>query len=106
MATSADVVGEAYGTVSDSLEFKTQRIKASFSNMATGLFEVVSGPLADAADGAADALASITQGFNENGVAGVADALMGLFENAAQQIMAFDWGGAADKIVAGITEFI
>lgn len=106
MATSADVVGEAYSTVSDSLEFKTQRIKTSFSNMATGLFEVVSGPLADAADGAADALASITQGFNENGVAGVADALMGLFENAAQQIMAFDWGGAADKIVAGITEFI
>lgn len=106
MATSADVVGEAYGTVSDSLEFKTQRIKASFSNMATGLFEVVSGPLADAADAAADALASITQGFNENGVAGVADALMGLFENAAQQIMAFDWGGTADKIVAGITEFI
>ena len=106
MATSADVVGEAYGTVSDSLEFKTQRIKTSFSNMATGLFEVVSGPLADAADAAADAFASITQGFNENGVAGVADALMGLFENAAQQIMAFDWGGAADKIVAGITEFI
>lgn len=106
MATSADVVGEAYGTVSDSLEFKTQRIKTSFSNMATGLFEVVSGPLADAADGAADALASITQGFNENGVAGVADALMGMFENAAQQITAFDWGGAADKIVAGITDFI
>ena len=106
MATSADVVGEAYGTVSDSLEFKTQRIKTSFSNMATGLFEVVSGPLADAADGAADALASITQGFNENGVAGVADALLGLFENAAQQIMAFDWGGTSDKIVAGITDFI
>lgn len=106
MATGADVVGDAYATVSDSLEFKTQRIKTSFSNMATGLFEVVSGPLADAADGAADALASITQGFNENGVAGVADALMGMFENAAQQIMAFDWEGTADKIVAGITDFI
>lgn len=106
MATGADVVGDAYATVSDSLEFKTQRIKTSFSNMATGLFEVVSGPLADAADGAADALGAITQGFNENGVAGVADALMGLFENAAQQIMAFDWGGTADKIVAGITDFI
>lgn len=106
MATGADVVGDAYATVSDSLEFKTQRIKTSFSNMATSLFEVVSGPLADAADGAADALASITQGFNENGVAGVADALMGMFENAAQQIMAFDWEGTADKIVAGITDFI
>lgn len=106
MATSADVVGDAYSTVSDSLEFKTQRIKASFSNMATGLFEVVSGPLADAADGAADALASITQGFNENGVSGVADALLGIFENAAQQITAFDWSGTADKIVSGITGFI
>lgn len=106
MATSADVVGDAYSTVSDSLEFKTQRIKTSFSNMATGLFEVVSGPLADAADGAADALASITQGFNENGVSGVADALLGIFENAAQQITAFDWNGTADKIVSGITGFI
>ena len=106
MATSADVVGDAYSTVSDSLEFKTQRIKTSFSNMATGLFEVVSGPLADAADGAADALASITQGFNENGVSGVADALLGIFENAAQQITAFDWSGTADKIVSGITGFI
>ena len=74
--------------------------------MATGLFEVVSGPLADAADGAADALASITQGFNENGVSGVADALLGIFENAAQQITAFDWNGTADKIVSGITGFI
>ena len=106
MATGADVVGDAYATVSDSLEFKTQRIKTSFSNMATGLFEVVSGPLADAADGAADALGAITQGFNENGLSGVADALMGMFENAAQQIMAFDWEGTADKIVAGITDFI
>lgn len=106
MATSADVVGDAYSTVSDSLEFKTQRIKTSFSNMATGLFEVVSGPLADAADIAADALASITQGFNENGVSGVADALLGIFENAAQQITAFDWSGTADKIVSGITGFI
>jgi len=106
MATSADVVGDAYSTVSDSLEFKTQRIKTAFSNMATGLFEVVSGPLADAADGAADALASITQGFNENGVSGVADALLGIFENAAQQITAFDWNGTADKIVSGITGFI
>ncbi len=106
MATSADIVGDAYSTVSDSLEFKTQRIKTSFSNMATGLFEVVSGPLADAADGAADALASITQGFNENGVSGVADALLGIFENAAQQITAFDWSGTADKIVSGITGFI
>lgn len=106
MATSADVVGDAYSTVSDSLEFKTQRIKTSFSNMATGLFEVVSGPLADAADSAADALASITQGFNENGVSGVVDALLGIFENAAQQITAFDWSGTADKIVSGITGFI
>ena len=106
MATGADVVGDAYATVSDSLEFKTQRIKTSFSNMATGLFEVVSGPLADAADGAADALGAITQGFNENGLSGVADALMGMFEQAAEKIIAFDWEGVADKIIAGITGFI
>ena len=106
MATSADVVGEAYETVSDSLEFKTQKIKTSFSNMATSIFQVASGPLADAADVAAKALGAITDGFNKDGAKGVANALLKIAEDAAAKISAFDWDGVADKIVSGITNFI
>lgn len=106
MSTDADVVGDAYAKVSDTLEFKTQQIKTSISNIATSLFSMASGPLADAADAAANALSTIQTAFNENDLAGVADAMMGMFEKAADTIINFDWEGTADKIVEGITNFI
>ena len=106
MSTEADVVGDAFATVSDTLEFKTQRIQTSFSNMATSLYQTAAGPLADAAESAADAIGTITDAFNEGGVEGVADALLTMLENAAAEIEAFDWEGAADSIVEGITSFI
>ena len=106
MSTEADVVGEAFSTVSDTLEFKTQKIQASFSNMATSLFQTVAGPLADAADNAATAVATLTDAFNSGGLSGVADALIVMVENAASQISSFDWAGLGDKIVSGITDFI
>lgn len=106
MATGADVVGEAYATVSDTLEYKAGKIKASMTNIATSLFSMAAGPLADAADAAADALGAIQAGFNENGLAGVADAIMGMMDKAADAIANFDWSGLGDKIVNGINKFI
>ena len=106
MATGADVVGEAYSTVSDTLEYKAGQIKASMTNIATSLFSMAAGPLADAADAAADALGAIQKGFSEKGLAGVADAIMGMMDNAADAIANFDWSGLGDKIVSGINKFI
>ncbi len=106
MSTDADVVGDAYATVSDTLEFKSQQIKTSMSNIATSLFRMAAGPLADAADSASGALAEIAKGMSENGLQGVADAMLGMMDKAADAITNFDWAGAAQKIVDGITAFI
>ena len=106
MGTDADVVGDAYAKVSDTLEFKSQQIKTSLSNIATSLYSMAAGPLADAADAAAGALAEIQKGFSENGLAGAGDAIIGMMESAAEKLENFDWEGAADKIVEKITNFI
>lgn len=106
MGTDADVVDDAYAKVSDTLEFKSQQIKTSLSNIATSLYSMAAGPLADAADAAAGALAEIQKGFSENGLAGVGDAILGMMESAAEKLENFDWEGAADKIVEKITNFI
>lgn len=106
MSTDSDVVGKAYATVSDTLKFKSQQIKTSMSNIATSLFQMASGPLAKAADGASSALAKISKGLSENGLQGVADAMLGMMNKAADSIANFDWPGAARKIVDGITTFI
>lgn len=106
MSTDADVVGDAYAKVSDTLEFKSQQIKTSISNIATSLFQMASGPLSDAATAAADALSEIQKGFNENGLAGVTDAILGMMEGAVDALESFDWAGAAQGIVDKITSFI
>ncbi len=106
MSTDADVVSDAYAKVSDTLEFKSQQIKASMSNIATSLYEMAAGPLSNAATVAADALGSIQKGFSENGLAGVGDAILGMMEGAAQKLEDFDWEGAAEGIVDKITGFI
>lgn len=106
MGTDADVVGDAYAKVSDTLEFKSQQIKTSLSNIATSLFQMAAGPLNDAAEAAAGALSEIQKGFSENGLAGVADAILGMMEGAADTLENFDWAGAAQGIVDKITGFI
>lgn len=106
MGTDADVVGDAYAKVSDTLAYKSQQIKTSLSNIATGLYSMAAGPLADAAGAAAGALAEIQKGFSENGLAGVGDAILGMMESAAEKLENFDWEGTADKIVEKITSFI
>lgn len=106
MATEADVVGDAYSTVSDTLEYKTERIKTSFSNMATSLYQTAAGTLADAADTAATAIGRLTDGFNEGGLEGVGNVFLDMMNEAAAVITDFDWEGAADAIVEKITSFI
>lgn len=106
MGTDADVVGDAYAKVSDTLEFKTRQIGTSMVNIATSLYSMAAGPLAGAAGAAARALQAFQQGFNENGLAGVGDALLSMMQNAAETLESFDWENAANSIVEKITGFI
>lgn len=106
MATDADVVGDAYAKVSDTLEFKSQQIKTSLSNIAVSLFQMASGPMNNAASAAANALAEIQKGFSENGLAGVGEAILSMMNSAAEKLESYDWAGAAQGIVDKITGFL
>lgn len=105
MGTDADVVGDAYAKVSDTFEFKSQQIKTSMANIATSLYTMAAGSLADAADAAAGALTEIQKGFNENGLAGVGNAILRMMEGAAEKLENFNWGGATAGIAEKITGF-
>ena len=74
MQTDADVVGDAYGKVSDTFEHQSQRIQESLKNIGASLFEIASGPIGDFAESIADALDSILKGLQEDGLQGAMDA--------------------------------
>lgn len=74
MQTDADVVGDAYGKVSDTFEHQSQRIQKSLKNIGASLFEIASGPIGDFAESIADALDSILKGLQEDGLQGAMDA--------------------------------
>lgn len=93
MSTDADVVGDAYATVSDTLEFKSQQIKTSMSNIATSLYNLASGPLGDVAGVVADALAKISDGLANNGIDG--------FISAVEEI-----APALTPVIEGLRSFI
>ena len=86
MGTDADVVGEAYGKMSETLQFQSSRIHETLTNIGASLFELASGPIGDAAESIADALDSILKGLQEDGLQGAMDA-------AAEAI-----GGFVDKL--------
>ena len=86
MGTDADVVGEAYGKMSETLQFQSGRIHQTLTNIGASLFELASGPIGDAAASIADALDSILKGLQEDGLQGAMDA-------AAEAI-----GGFVDKL--------
>lgn len=74
MGTDADVVGEAYGKMSETLQFQSGRIHQTLTNIGASLFELASGPIGDAAASIADALDSILKGLQEDGLQGAMDA--------------------------------
>ena len=74
MGTDADVVGEAYGKMSETLQFQSGRIHQTLTNIGASLFELASGPIGDAATSIADALDSILKGLQEDGLQGAMDA--------------------------------
>ena len=72
MATSADVVGEAYETVSDTLEFKTQQMKTSLQNLATVAQQAVAKDMKDAVDVGTQAINRMQTALQEGGFSGLA----------------------------------
>ena len=72
MATSADVVGDAYAKVSDTLEFKTQQMKTSLQNLATVAQQTVAQDMKSAMDSGVNAVQRMQTALQEGGFKGLA----------------------------------
>lgn len=74
MSTAADVVGEAYDKMSNTLQSNTERIKTSITNLGISIYGQIGGPLADLSKIAAESVAELQAAFNENGFDGLLEA--------------------------------
>jgi len=74
MSTAADVVGEAYDKMSNTLQSNTERIKTSITNLGISIYEQIGGPLAGLSKIAAESVAELQSAFNENGFDGLLEA--------------------------------
>ncbi|MEG0764403.1 MAG: phage tail tape measure protein [Pseudoflavonifractor sp.] len=98
MGTEADVVGDAYAKVTDTLEAKLDILKQSVSNLGIAVYDGMEGPLKDTASMATDWMGEITAAFSTGGLAGAVGALGGVLAEAVTQIAA-----AAPKMIdAGV----
>lgn len=103
MQTDADVVGDAYGKVSDTFEHQSQRIQESLKNIGASL-EIASGPIGDFAESIADALDSILKGLQEDGLQGAMDAASEAISGFVDQLT--EAHPALEPIVSIITAIV
>lgn len=75
MGTEADIVGEAYSKMTDTLEHKMKVLKESVSNLGIAAYEGMEGPLKDAAGLATDWVGQITDAFMADGLEGAVGAI-------------------------------
>ena len=104
MGTDADVVGEAYGKMSETLQFQSGRIHQTLTNIGASLFELASGPIGDAAASIADALDSILKGLQEDGLQGAMDAASEAISGFVDQLT--EAPPALEPIVSIITAIV
>ena len=104
MGTDADVVGEAYGKMSETLQFQSGRIHQTLTNIGASLFELASGPIGDAAASIADALDSILKGLQEDGLQGAMDAASEAISGFVDQLT--EAHPALEPIVSIITAIV
>ena len=86
MGTEADLVGDAYGKVTDTLEHKISVLKEGVKNLGIAVYEDMKEPLKGAADMASGWLAEVTAAFNEGGLAGAVESLGTVFAEALSEI--------------------
>lgn len=106
MSTEADVVGEAYEKMSNTLQSNTERIKTSITNLGISIYEQVDGPLAGISKAAADAVGELQAAFNEDGFDGLmetgADIIGRVISGAVQHLP--DIVGMATQFLDNLTD--
>lgn len=89
MSTEADLVGEAYGKVTNTLEHKISVLKEGVKNLGIAVYEDMKEPLKDAADMASGWLAEVTDAFNEGGLSAAVGSLGTVLAEAITELAGF-----------------
>ena len=86
MSTEADVVGDAYAKVTDTLEHKIAMLKESVNNLGIAVYDGMKEPLKEAAGMATNWIGEITAAFNEGGLSAAVGALGNVLAEAVNYI--------------------
>ena len=98
MSTEADVVGDAYNKVTDTLEHKIGVLKESVTNLGIAVYQGMADPLKEAAGMATDWIGEITDAFNEGGL----EAAVGAMGNVLAEAVTYVANLAPKMIDAGV----
>ena len=100
MATEADVVGEAYGTMADTVSQKVEILKTGFQNIGIEAFSTVADTLVSALEGIQEVFTNIKPSLE-----GVGTAFMNLFGIVGSfiaQLFGFDESMSASEAASGV----
>lgn len=75
MSTEADVVGESYSKVTDTLDHNIATLKESATNLGIAVYDGMEEPLKNAASIATNMIGQIATGFSEGGLTGAVSAV-------------------------------
>ena len=108
MSTSADLVGDAYDTMMDTLENQTAKLKESAKNLGISIYNGMSGKLKDVAKLGNTYLATLQSSFNENGVEGLVGAVGDVIGDVISEAAEFapDLIDLAVELLDGLVEGI
>ena len=101
MSTEADVVGEAYAKVTDTLETKVKILKESVSNLGIAAYKGISDPLKAAAGKATEWVGEITDAFTKGGLDGAVGAIGNVLAEAVTYV-----AGLAPKMIDAGTKLL
>lgn len=105
MGTYADVVGDAYSKMADTVEFKMQRFKNSLANVGIKAFSAVATPLANVLDGVFQVMDRLSPATEKLG--GAFMNLMDKFGGYIADLLGFNDGmSAVDTVVAVLEPII
>ena len=82
METNTTALEDAYEAMSSTLEVTVQKIGANLQNLGIQFYESVQGPAQEAANGALEAVQTLSAAFQEEGLSGAVQALGGLAADA------------------------
>lgn len=87
MSTEADVVTEGFETMSATFEIQSQRVVTAAQNMGIMIYESMQGTLAEMAQYAADTMDTLIQAYQDDGIAGLSQALLNIIVNGIPELI-------------------